>query len=292
VVKSMTGYGRESMACGDYNITIEIKSVNSRFLEVNTRFPRQFAACEDDAKKQIQALLKRGKVDIYLSYEYKNGKRPPISIDKQAAIAYYNELRDLCDLCGVAENPSLMQICGFPNVMQTVDISMEDEDLQKTVMSCLRAAADSLIGLRQQEGERLKTDLLQRVAYLEGLVGEISVLAPQVADDYRDKLTERMTKVLQDVPIDEARILQEVAIFADKSDIAEELTRLGSHIAQFRETMTSNDSIGRTLDFIVQEMNREVNTIGSKANFTAITKLVIDAKSELEKVREQVQNLE
>lgn len=289
--KSMTGYGRAAAEAGDYAITIEIKSVNSRFLEVNCRMPRQIALMEDSLKKTVQKHLQRGKVDIFCNIEYKNGKRPPITIDKQAVLAYYNELKDLCDVCGVQEELSLERICSFPNVLQPQELAVDDA-LQQTVLDCLEQALALLIQLRENEGERLAQDLCRRIDIIEDLRERIALLAPKVAEDYRDKLCERMSRILQEIPIDEARIMQEAAIFADKADITEELTRLHSHCIQARQTMKESGTVGRTLDFIVQEMNREINTIGSKANFTDITKLVIDAKSELEKVREQVQNLE
>ena len=292
MVKSMTGYGRSIVVCGDYSLTVEMKSVNSRFLEINCRLPRQFSAYEDSIKKAVQAALQRGKVDVFLTYEYKNGKRPPISIDKQAILSYYNELRDLCDLCGISEMPHLVEICHFPNVLLTEEIAADDEELQHGLKECVQEALQALLDLREKEGKRLIEDLQQRIQHLEEITKEIVSLAPLVASDYREKLLERMKKILADIPLDEARILQEAAIFADKADITEEITRLRSHTEQFKQTVKSTESIGRTLDFIVQEMNREVNTIGSKANFTTITKLVIEAKSELEKVREQIQNLE
>ena len=293
-MKSMTGYGAGRLDAADYKIQVEAKSVNNRFLEVSVRSPRHLSALEDAVKKQAQARFSRGKIDIFITLEQISAKRPPISIDKGLAIAYYNLLSDLSSSCAIPNSVDIATLAKLPGVIGEEKAETEDfsELINSTVMSALDIAFEQLAEMRQVEGSRLAEDIVFRCNRLKTLSQHIGTFAPKVVLEYQEKLKERVKTLLGEYELDQTKLANEVAFMADKADISEELTRLDSHFLQFGKALELTEPIGRKLDFIVQEMNREVNTIGSKANNLEISSLVIEVKSELEKIREQVQNIE
>ena len=292
MLKSMTGYGRGEIIVDNYKLVIEAKSVNNRFLEVVVRLPRQLYSLENEIKKRVQAVFARGKIDVFISFDQVFNKRPPISIDKDLAIAYYNLLSGLSEELDLSDRIDAATLAKFPGVVSQEKEEDVLEVLGAHVFPALEEALRGLLEMRIAEGAELLTDFRQRLARIDSLRESVSVFAPQIAAEYRDKLRIRIAALLEGQEVDEARITNEAAFFADKADICEELTRLSSHLSQFTAALESDEPVGRKLDFIVQEINREVNTVGSKANSLEITALVIDAKSELEKIREQVQNIE
>ncbi|WP_148137807.1 YicC/YloC family endoribonuclease [Candidatus Formimonas warabiya] len=292
MVKSMTGYGRGEAASADKKITVEAKSVNHRFLETVVRMPKQLLPLEERIKKMIQEKITRGRVDVFLSLEETGEKKRLVKVDKELGLAYYNALRELADACNIPEKFDLVSISTLPGVMTLED---EEDDLEAVwpiVREAVEKAVDCLADMRAVEGQKLAEDLLRRRSGIGNLVARIEERSPLVVQEYRDKLAQRVQDLLAEVQIDEAKLANEVAFFADRASIAEELVRLNSHLDQMESILASSDSIGRKLDFLGQEMNREINTIGSKANDLTINRFVVEVKSELEKIREQVQNLE
>ena len=289
---SMTGYGKGEYIEGGLELTVEIKTVNNRYLDVSVKSPRIFAAYEDVIRTTVRKKLTRGHADVFVSVKDKRERPTALSVDLALAKAYISAAQAL-----KAENPdlpddiTLSSVLRYPDVLKQEDAPTLDEELTKALDVALNIALDKLNEMRAVEGQKLKEDMLSRVATIEGLVTEISVRAPQIAQEYREKLTARVKEYLEGAQIDESRLLTEVAVFTDKSNIDEELTRLKSHIEQFR-SIAEEGIVGRKLDFLVQEFNREANTTCSKSNDVTITRAGLALKNEIEKIREQVQNLE
>lgn len=292
MVKSMTGFGRSVKESDRWNITCEIKSVNNRFLDTVVKMPKAFISLEDMVKKQVSSCLSRGHVEIFVTVEEVGEADNKVIADTALALEYCRALKEVASALKVSYEPEVRHIASQYGVMT---LQKEDADLEafgEQLKAAVTEALAELIKMRSLEGEGLAADLLCRVDKVEALRNDIAERAPKVVEDYRSKLKARMEEILGDVEVDEDKLLNEVAFFADKADIAEEVTRLVSHFGQFRDNLKSDSAVGRKLDFILQEMNREINTIGSKANDGEITSLVIEAKGELEKIREQVQNIE
>ncbi len=289
---SMTGYGKGEYIEGGLELTVEIKTVNNRYLDVSVKSPRIFAAYEDVIRTTVRKKLTRGHADVFVSLKDKRERPTALSVDLALAKAYISAAQAL-----KAENPelpddiTLSSVLRYPDVLKQEDTPTLDEELTKALDVALNAALDKLNEMRAVEGQKLKEDMLSRVATIENLVAEISARAPQIAQEYREKLTARVKEYLDGAQIDESRLLTEVAVFTDKSNIDEELTRLRSHIEQFR-SIAEEGIVGRKLDFLVQEFNREANTTCSKSNDVTITRAGLALKNEIEKIREQVQNLE
>ena len=289
---SMTGYGKGEYIEGGLELTVEIKTVNNRYLDVSVKSPRIFAASEDVIRTTVRKKLTRGHADVFVSLKDKRERPTALSVDLALAKAYISAAQAL-----KAENPelpddiTLSSVLRYPDVLKQEDTPTLDEELTKALDVALNAALDKLNEMRAVEGQKLKEDMLSRVATIENLVAEISARAPQIAQEYREKLTARVKEYLDGTQIDESRLLTEVAVFTDKSNIDEELTRLRSHIEQFR-SIAEEGVVGRKLDFLVQEFNREANTTCSKSNDVTITRAGLALKNEIEKIREQVQNLE
>ena len=289
---SMTGYGKGEYMEGGLELTVEIKTVNNRYLDVAVKSPRIFAAYEDVIRTTVRKKLTRGHADVFVSVKDKRERPTALSVDLALAKAYISAAKAL-----KAENPdlpddiTLSSVLRYPDVLKQEDTPTLDEELTKALDIALNIALDKLNEMRAVEGQKLKEDMLARVATIEGLVTEISARAPQIAQEYREKLTTRVKEYLDGAQIDESRLLTEVAVFTDKSNIDEELTRLRSHIEQFR-SIAEEGIVGRKLDFLVQEFNREANTTCSKSNDVTITRAGLALKNEIEKIREQVQNLE
>ena len=289
---SMTGYGKGEYAEGGLELTCEIKTVNNRYLDVSIKCPRVFVAYEDVIRNTVRKKLTRGHADVFISFKDKRERPTALTVDTALASSYINAAKTLKE--AFPELPDDFTLCSvlrYPEVLKQEDSVSLDEEMTNALDIALNTALDKLNEMRLIEGEKLKEDMLSRVATIEGLVAQISERAPLVAKEYKDKLTARVQEYLQNTPIDEGRLLTEVAVYTDKSNIDEELTRLRSHIEQFR-SISEEGIVGRKLDFLVQEFNREANTTCSKSNDVTITRAGLALKNEIEKIREQVQNLE
>ena len=289
---SMTGYGKGSYDKGGVELTCEIKTVNNRYLDVSIKAPRIFAAYEDVIRSTIKEKLTRGHAAVFVSHKDKREKPTALSVDENLAISYVTAAKKLRELFPeLQDDITLSSVLRYPEVLKNEDTAVLDEELIAALKAALGLALDSLNAMRKVEGEKLQADMLARVQTIESTVEQIKARAPQIAAQYKEKLTARVSEYLNGANIDESRILTEVAVFTDKSNIDEELTRLTSHIAQFR-SICKEGIVGRKLDFLVQEFNREANTTCSKSNDVEITRLGLALKNEIEKIREQVQNVE
>lgn len=289
---SMTGYGKGSYDKGGVELTCEIKTVNNRYLDVSIKAPRIFAAYEDVIRSTIKEKLTRGHADVFVSLKDKREKPTALSVDENLAISYVTAAKKLRELFPeLQDDITLSSVLRYPEVLKNEDTAVLDEELIAALKAALGLALDNLNAMRKVEGEKLQADMLARVQTIESTVEQIKARAPQIAAQYKEKLTARVSEYLNGANIDESRILTEVAVFTDKSNIDEELTRLTSHIAQFR-SICKEGIVGRKLDFLVQEFNREANTTCSKSNDVEITRLGLALKNEIEKIREQVQNVE
>lgn len=288
---SMTGYGRCQIERDGRTMTVEVKSVNHRFLDVSFRLARHLMFLDDAVRKGVSARLARGHVDVFVNYENHREDAREVRVDTALAAAYQRAMNELSAVLGTEQSVSLQDYARMPDVL-TVQESEEDQDAVRALFEeTLSGALDALIAMRAQEGESMKADILDKIACIEEIREVISARAPLVVEDYRIRLRERIAAMTEG-EIDEARLLTEIAIFADRAAIDEELVRLLSHTAQIRRTVEMAEPVGRKLDFLVQELNREVNTIGSKAMDAEIAQCVVQAKGEIEKLREQVQNIE
>lgn len=292
MIKSMTGYGRGENEALTKSFNVEIKSVNHRFCEVVVRLPKYYVALEDRIRKQIQERVSRGRLDVFVTVENHGQGTKTIRVDKDLAIAYYSALEELREGIGIEGKPSVIDIARLPEVISIEEVQDDLEQLWPALSQAVDQALAQLVDMRATEGQRLSEDLHKRVARLEEYTEGIAGRAPAVVTEYKDKLQQRLKELVPEVAVDENRIAAELAIFADRCSISEELVRLRSHFQEMRNTLNSDESVGRKLDFLVQELNREFNTIGSKSNDLNISSVIIKAKSEVEKIREQVQNIE
>ena len=292
MIKSMTGFGRGTAETEAYLLTAELKAVNHRFCEINIHMPKQFSFAEEQLKKWINSRISRGKTDVFISIEQLQTKNSVLKVDKELAIAYYKSILDIADTCGIASNVQVRDIVSLPGVF-SLSAPDEDQDVLLSLLStAVNEALEGMVKMREAEGAALADDLLSHLQLIENDVEQISSYSSVVVEEQKERLQQRLSVILKDVEVDQYRLTNELAYFADKVDINEELKRLGSHISQFKQSLDNTDPIGRKLDFILQEMLRETNTIGSKSNNLSINKLIIDAKNELERMKEQVQNVE
>lgn len=291
-MKSMTGYGMALLKSENYMTKVEVKSVNSRYLELNLRVPKDFMAIEDKIRQIIKSKLKRGKVDLYLSYDVTSPDLQELSLNKDLAKAYYRDMEDLRKMLEIDEKITLRDIVILEGVLKKSSTNETDKELLSQVLKTVEEAVENLDEMRKVEGENLKIDLENKIVNVEELVEEIKTLAPKVIEENEKKFTENICERLKEEDLDLPRLTTELAIMADKLSIDEEITRLSSHIFQFNDIIKDKDSVGRKLDFLLQEFNREANTIGSKTTSSEILKLVVSLKSEIEKIREQIQNIE
>lgn len=288
----MTGYGRGEYKNNGIEITVEIKTVNNRYLDASVKCPRILNAQEEEMRAVIREKLTRGHADVYVSLSDKRERDKKLFLDENTAKAYVSAAKRIKELFPEAEDDlSVTKILKYPDVIKTEDAASADEEIISALNTALKASLENLNTMREAEGKKLETDMLSRMDTIEKLVGGIEERAPLVAENYRIKLETKIRKILEGVEVDESRILTEAAVFSDKSNIDEELTRLHSHISQFRE-ICKEKLVGRKLDFLVQEFNRETNTICSKSNDLEITRMGLALKNEIEKIREQVQNVE
>lgn len=292
MLKSMTGFGREQRLVGNREILVEIRSVNHRYYEFNARLPRAYGYLEEKLKSFLNGKISRGKVEVSVSIFNQEGADACIEVNPIIANGYINALREANKELNLKDDITLTQIMRFPEVFTVKKVTEDEEEIWSAVKEVAQTALDKFILMRQTEGEKMKEDVSSKLDYIENVVGEIEERSPMVTESYRERLTNKLKAVLEDKNIDEARIITEAAIFSEKTAVDEETVRLRSHISQFRKLIETDEPVGKKLDFIVQEMNREVNTTGSKCQDLAITQMVVNLKSEIEKIREQIQNIE
>lgn len=291
MIKSMTGFGRGKYENDGRVYTVDIKSVNHKYSDISVRTPRLLNSVEDKIRKRITEVISRGKVDVFVSFENYSSKGTTIKINKELAKEYIKELKGLAEETDLEFNLDLIDVSRLPEILKIED-EESDDLISNEVMIALEDALNKFISMREFEGQKLIEDLENRIHFIEGKVTEITKYSSTLVQDYMEKLESRVNELLKPGVVDEARLAQEIVIFSDKSSIEEELTRLNSHISQFLNLIKSDSPVGKKLDFLVQEMNRETNTIGSKANCLEITNRVIEVKTEIENIREQIQNIE
>lgn len=292
MIRSMTGYGREQKIIEQYDILIEIKSVNHRYFEYSSRLPRHYSYLDEKLKTFIKGCIFRGKVEISLSINNLNGKEANIKADRLMAEGYINALREVNESLGLEDDLKLSKLMKMPDIFSVQKPEQDEEYIWNIIKNPLSEALRKFVNMRETEGERLKSDLLVKIDVIEKYLIKIEKLAPETTDNYRERLYQKLREVLESTDIDDQRILTEAAIYSEKIAVDEETVRLHSHLEQFRKLLESDEPVGRKLDFLVQEVNREINTIGSKAQNLDITKCVVDMKAEVEKIREQIQNIE
>ncbi|WLR52287.1 YicC/YloC family endoribonuclease [Bacillus tianshenii] len=293
MIVSMTGYGRHKTQTEKLTVTVEMKSVNHRFCEISVRMPRQFMMFEDKMKRIVKEYVQRGRVDIFVTIEGEGVTTKDLEVDWQLADQFHAALIEAQKKYNLSGEIAIDRFISFPDLFVVNEKEEGIEELEEPFLEATRQAVEGLAAMRKREGESLAEDMNSRLKTIDSIVCELFTYAEQVESKYREKLLKKVEDFLAGtIEMDEGRILTEVAIFADKADIAEELTRLKSHLHQFRTTFSTDGSVGRKLDFLCQEMNREMNTIGAKANDVAISQQVVEMKSTLEKIKEQVQNIE
>lgn len=290
--RSMTGYGRSVKVFEDREITVELKAVNHRFFEFTAKVPRQFGFLEERLKKLFTEEINRGKVEAYVSVTAVGEPEETVEANVEVIESYVKALRGIKERVGAEDDISLSHLLRIPDAFSVKKRDEDEEVLWEEVRLTALEALAGFVEMRTVEGEKLKNDILVKLSEIEANVRKIEERSPEVTAAYRERLYGRLKEILEDRQIDEQRILTEAAIFADKTAVDEETVRLKSHISQYRDLLSQNEPIGKRLDFLIQEFNREVNTIGSKCNDLSITKLVLDMKNAVEKIREQIQNIE
>lgn len=292
MLKSMTGYGRNEAVTDGKKILVEIKSVNHRYSDYNIKLPRHMGFLEDKIRKYVSSCVTRGKVDIYINVEYYETADKEIILNKEIAKNYIEVLKQLRDEFSLEDDITVSKVAQNPDIFLTERVEEDEDKLWESVKCVLDKALTAFVEMRSREGERIERDLRERIAYMGELAKQIEERSPQTVKEYSDRLYEKIKEVLDGREIDESRILTEVAIYADKVAVNEETVRLASHFEEFYSIIDSGEPAGRRLDFLIQEINREVNTIGSKAGDIDIAKTVVTLKGEIEKLREQIQNIE
>lgn len=288
----MTGYGRGERVLHDRTITVELRAVNNRYLDCTVKIPRLYVFAEEAIKSRIQKRIARGKLDVFVSIDSTAADKVAVTLNRPVADGYYAALVQMRDSYGLHDDISVSLLSRFPDVFLVEKEQGDAEVISEDILTVLDLALDEFEGMRAREGARLDADVREKAARIAALVDEIETRAPQIVTDYRERLRARMEEVLANVQLDEGRILTEAALFADKVAVDEETVRLRSHLSQLDEMLTAGGPVGRKLDFLIQEFNREANTIGSKCSDVAAAKLVVELKGEIEKIREQVQNIE
>lgn len=292
MVLSMTGFGRATADLDGLSATVELRSVNNRFCEVVVRAPRELSRWEPDVVNRLKRKFARGRISVQIQVDYPTKGGANVSIDTDAAKRYARLIKDLRKAAGVTERPKIEHFLALPGVVQTTDPSTREDDVWAVTQAALKAAIEGLVEMREREGSDLARELERRVSEIEKQLAVVEERAPLRVEEARQKLRDRLAEILADERINRDRLETELVLIADKLEITEEIVRLRSHIGQFREALASSEPTGRKLNFIHQEMNREVNTIGSKANDADVTRCVVTMKEALEKIREQVENVE
>lgn len=293
MAKSMTGFGMGEYKDDKYNISVECKTINNKYLDVNPRLPRKVSFLEDRLRQLVKDYISRGRVDMFIKFDTVSSSGAKLVYDEDLAKQYFEILKRIKDGFDLKQEINPVEISKFPEIVSVTEAEDDEEILWNALREASEKALMSLSNMRKEEGTKLEKDIIERSNLLEKYIDDVERFSDTVVEDYRSRLNQRIGEILENPAlVDEARLAQEVAIYADKSSITEEIVRFRSHINQLRNTIVNDDSIGRKLDFLIQEMNREVNTIGSKSSAIDITNLVIQIKAELEKIREQVQNIE
>ncbi len=292
MIRSMTGYGAAEEIINGRNIRVEIKSVNHRYFEFSARVPRSFGFLEERMKRLVSGNISRGKVDAGVFIQTIEGPSEDISVNKEVVKNYVEALRSIKDEFDLEDDLTLSAISKFPDVFTVVKAETDEEQLWADVRSVAEKAIEAFVAMRETEGEKMKADVLEKALFIENKVAFIEKRSPETVKEYRERLYAKMCEVLENSQVDEARIIQEAAIYSDKVAVDEETVRLRSHLSQLRKIVDMNEPVGRKLDFLIQEVNREANTIGSKCSDVEIAQVVVDIKSEIEKIREQIQNIE
>ena len=292
MIKSMTGYGGAKGEHRNIAVTAELKSVNNRYLDVSVRLPKSCLFAEESVRAAVGEKISRGKVDVFITVDTSQAEEAVIRVNENLAEAYLKAVRSTADKYGLDGEVSALSLVRFPEVLSTDKTDTDRDAVSEAISIVLGQALEEFDTMRAREGSKLAEDIAAKLTGLEAMVAEVEKRSPETVTEYREKLLGRMRDILADTAIEEGRILQEAAIYADKVAVDEEMVRLKSHISQFRSLMDGGSPVGRKLDFLVQEMNREANTTGSKCADSAIARTVIDMKAELEKIREQIQNIE
>ncbi len=292
MIKSMTGYGRGQQIVDGREITVEIKSVNHRYFEFSARVPRAYGYLEEKLKSFVQNKVSRGKVDVGVTIFNIEGKDAQIEVNQSIAVGYIDALRKANETIGLTDDLALSQLIRLPDIFNVVKTTEDEEVIWNLVKTVAEEALDNFVSMRETEGQKMNDDINSRLSYISELVEKVEKRSPLVTEAYRERLYNKISEILNDKKIDEQRILTEAAIFSEKTAVDEETVRLKSHIQQFTSLLNSTEAVGRKLDFLIQEFNRESNTIGSKAQDVEITRIVVELKSEIEKIREQIQNIE
>ena len=292
MVFSMTGYGRAEQVVHGRDITVEVKSVNARYFEYSSRVPRAYTWVDDRLKKRLSAAISRGKTELSLTVVDVGAAGTVISVNEELARGYLTALRSLSASLGIEDDVTTGTLTRFSDIFTVARAEMDEEQVFADIAAVVDEAIAAFVAMRGAEGEKLAEDVLARLEAVERMVGEVEQLAEGRVQAYTDRLYEKLKALLQDRTVDDARVLTEAAIFADKTAVDEETVRLRSHLKQYREILASGGPVGRKLDFLTQELNRETNTIGSKTQDLAVTRLVVEMKAEIEKIREQIQNIE
>lgn len=288
----MTGYGKSIFEDSNLKVQCEIKSVNHRYLDINIKLPRYLQKHEDFIKKITKQNISRGKVDIYFSFDFLDASLVKIVPEVNVAKSYLSAFNDIKNSLEIPGELNISDLIGFSDIIKHQEQEIDETILLNAISLALQGALDDYNAMRAKEGNQLKNDFLVKIKNIEDIICSIESISNTVVEDYKEKLEQRISSILENVPIDMDRLAMEIAVFADKSSIDEELIRLKSHLIQFKHIIENEDSVGRKLDFLIQEINRECNTIGSKSTNLNITNKVVELKTELEKIREQVQNIE
>lgn len=294
MIKSMTGFGRCETVIDGREITVEIKSVNHRYFEFACRTPRSYGFLDDKLKNYVNSRVSRGKIDMFVSIGASDELPSEVTVNHQLLSGYLNAFKKISETYGVQSDVSVMALSKIPDILTVHKPAEDEEKITADVLQAAKTALDSFVAMREAEGEKMKADILSRANTIIEIVNEIEVRSPQTVAEYEARLLEKIKQTLSDcdINVDRQRVLTEVAVFADKVAVAEETVRLKSHFEQLSEFLNSDEPVGRKIDFIIQEMNREANTIGSKVQDAILAHKVVDIKSEIEKIREQVQNIE
>ncbi len=292
MIRSMTGYGRFEGVIDGRRTVFEIKSVNHRYFELQCRLPRGCGFLEETIKNLLANRVSRGKVDVFVTIEADENVAADVRVNHSLVSGYINAMNELCEKYGLKDDISVSKIANYPDVLTVSKAPENEEKLSEIVRIAGEQALESFLAMREREGEKLKKDVLERGEHIISIVEQVEERSPQTVEEYRNKLYERLKEVLESTTIDPQRILLEAALFADKTAVAEETVRLRSHFAQLEDMLNSDMAVGRKIDFIIQEMNREANTIGSKVCDAELAHKVVDIKADIEKIREQIQNIE
>lgn len=292
MVLSMTGYGKGEARQEDLLVTAEIRTVNHRYADISVKLPRSFLALENKIRKQISQTLQRGKIDVFVSYELAGGAEAAPVVNHELATAYHVLLDELQSELGLSGRLSVEFLASQKGVVEIREPQLDPSLLEECLLRAVDSALVQLMNMRRAEGEETRRDIAERLDAAEDLLQQVEARAPQVPPEWQERLKERLARLNANLEYDPQRVAQEIAFFSDRCDISEELSRFRSHLGQFRDLFKEDDAVGRRMDFLVQELNREVNTMGSKSNDAALTRAVVGMKAELEKVREQVQNVE